>query len=403
MNRIEEAVDALEKIIKGPGSKTVPKEIQARGWYELGLIYQHKKGDFEKARECYDNVIKTGADPNLADLAKGKIAAIDQLKEADKKLASLKGQSGKSVDSIHYNYGEVYWLRLSEADSALNHFLAICADTRADSGFVMKSMYASAWILRFIKNDTTRSDSIYSAIIKRYPATNVAQRAQQDLGVPVTVLTRQDSGLQAFVDAEKLYFDDQDPVGAVNAYYKVAKKYRDIPYIAAHSIYAAGWICSNVLSKNTKAFMLFKMLCDSFPNTELCEKGAKQQVKFVEDTLKIIQTSKKKETGKTQKAGKTASGTIKTQETDTSDLLMTDEGKQNVQSTPLDTSKHTLPDTARQDPGVNTIQSPQPPADTSKKSMTDTTKKQNQNLNTSQEQQKDQIQQQKEVPVQNQF
>lgn len=405
MNRIDEAVDALEKITKGPGVKTVPKEIQARGWYELGLIYQHKKGDFEKARECYDNVIKTGANPNLADLAKEKIAAIDQLKEADKKLASLRGQSGKSVDSIHYNYGEVYWLKLSEADSALNHFLAICADTKADSGFVMKSMYASAWILRFIKNDTTRSDSIYSAIIKRYPATNVAQRAQQDLGVPVTVLTRQDSALQAFVDAEKLYFDNQDPVGAVNAYYKVAKKYRDITHIAAHSIYAAGWICNNVLAKNTKAFMLFKMLCDSFPNTELCEKGARQQVKYVEDTLKIIQASKKKETGKKQKTGKSVSDTVKTQEADTSDLLMTDDGKQNVQSTPQDTSKHTMPDTTGQGQGANTILSPQLPADILKKSVTDTTKKQNQNQNpnTGHQKQEDQIQQQKEFPVQDQL
>ena len=135
----------------------------------------------------------------------------------------------------------------------------------------------------------------------------------------VTIKTRDDSASLAFIEAERLYFDDKNPVAAVNQFYKVAKKYADIKEVAVNGIYAAAWMCDNVLNKNKKAFMLYKKLCDDYPESELCINEAKPRIKIVEDTLKILETQEKqKEPKKHIKKKKTVKK--KTEDKDTSTI-----------------------------------------------------------------------------------
>ncbi len=297
MGQIEEAVKIFEEVAEGDGTNAV----KGSAWYELACIYQHEFGDFEKAKECYEKVVSLSSNERIVDIANTRIQGIDQRLEYLNKIESI-GESGKEKSSdttenknlLVYKLGEIYWLNLHEPDSALQIFYTIFIDTLADSALMMKSLYASAWILRYVKEDTVVADSLCTIIIKNYPATIVAQKAQQDLGVPVTVQTREDSAQLAFIEAERLFFNKNDAVAAVNAYYKISRKYTDLPEIASNSIYASAWLCDNILHKNKKALMLYRKLCDSFPESELCLNEAKPRIKIVEDTLKVLEMTKKK-------------------------------------------------------------------------------------------------------------
>jgi tetratricopeptide (TPR) repeat protein len=350
MGRIKEAIEIFDEITKG----TDAPELQGKAWFELALIYQHEYGDFEKAKECYEKVLSLSTDSELTDIANERIKGIglkDQYHNeiADKSRKKKSPGDSTSIYETQYKMAEVYWINLSEADSALTYFTRITSDTLADSAVFMKSLYARAWLLRFVKEDTVTADSIYNAIIARYPATLLAKKSQQDLGVSVTIKTREDSATLAFIDAERLYFDDKNPVAAVNQFYKVAKKYADIEEIGVNSIYAAAWMCDNVLNKNKKAFMLYKKLCDDYPESELCINEAKPRIKIVEDTLKILKAQekqkkpikqKKKKKTVTKKTGDKDTSTVDTEE----DLLEPGE----VDTTLEDESKVIETDTTKQ-------------------------------------------------------
>ena len=293
----KEAEKLYDHITKTP---QFPAEIVAKAWFELGLIFQHDYGDFKQARICYEKTISIALDEALREKASQKRAGIDLATAIRDTIIINKNNasySNSTVGFMYYKLGEVYWLNLSEPDSAFLQFSRISRDSTADSSLILKSLYAQAWIQKYIKKDTKTSDSIYKDIIRRYPTTHVAQKSQQDLGIPVTILTREDSAYISYLDAERLYFKDQDLVGAVNGYYKTAKRYWEIRDVSSKSIFSAAWICDNVLKKNQKAYELYKLLCDSFPESNLCTVYAQPRIKVVEDTLIVLKNLQKKKTG----------------------------------------------------------------------------------------------------------
>ncbi len=295
-DKIKEAIKVFEEVTAGSGTDVV----KGRAWYELALIYQHVYGDFKKAKECFEQVLSLSADEILVDNANRRIQGIDQRETYLNSLKGLEDARDKHTDTtdtaamVLYKLGEIYWLNLSEPDSALQKFAAVSSDTSINSALMMKSLYAQAWILNFVKQDTAAAAGLYNKIIEKYPATMAAQKSQQDLGIPITVKTREDSARLAFIEAERFYFERKKPVAAVNAYYKAARKYSDMPQMASSGLYAAAWLCDNVLNKNKKALMLYRILCDSFPESDLCLNEAQPRIKVVEDTLKILAVEKKK-------------------------------------------------------------------------------------------------------------
>jgi len=294
--RIKEAVTVLDLVTGTDGEPAV----QAQAWFELGKIHQHEYGDYKKARECYEKIQPLTSDEKLLAAARERMDGIDFRLQYLSETASKKSQkdtsdTAYSIYASHYKMAEIFWLNLDEADSALKYYTIITSDTAADSALLPKALYARAWIVRFIKKDTAVSDSLYKMVISRYPATIVAKKSQQDLGAEVTVKTRADSATLAIIEAERLLFDVKNPVAAVNAYYKLSKEYSDIEGIAANCLYAAAWICDDVLNKNKKAFVLYKKLCEDFPESDLCKNEAKPRIQFVEDTLKVLEARKKQD------------------------------------------------------------------------------------------------------------
>lgn len=286
--KINDAIVIFERITKDDAGV---KAIRGEAWFELGQIYQHVKGDFEKAKECYQQAISLLSDPELRRIATERVQAIGGLKAMrDAAGAIVKdtavADSARPVDIARYKLGETFWLCLEEPDSALLYFRRIITDPRADSSMVTRGLFAQAWILRHFKHDTLCADSLFKHIIKRCPHSVFAQKSQKELGQEITILTRSDSAHIAFIDAEKLYFDKSDALAACNAYLKLYKAYPDLPNVAAKSLYAAAWLCDHAMhKKKVSAQKFYTMLCETFPQSDLCTKEAKPRLKIFRDSL----------------------------------------------------------------------------------------------------------------------
>jgi tetratricopeptide (TPR) repeat protein len=297
--RTKQAIELFEQISKN----TAAPAAQAEAWYELALIYQHVYGDMKKAREYYEKVLSGSGNEEVRRMAQEHKSALDQLDAYRKVLdndfvrpdSSDSAGPGASVDStmppeiIRYKMGELFWLQLEEPDSALVYFEALTGDTTAGDSLQVQALYTSAWLTLYMKKDSSRADSLFNVVIARSPASLYAKRSQAELGVPVTVKTREDSAHLAFLAAEKLFFDDNDALAASREFLKVAKKYPDLD-VGPQSMYSAAWLCDNVLNKNVTARKIYKALCDSFPKSELCLNEARPRLKIVEDTLQAMKT-----------------------------------------------------------------------------------------------------------------
>ncbi len=297
--KTDKALGLFEEITLGEG----PDAIKGKAHLELGAIYQFRKEDLEKAHENYQKAIPLLADDELRELAQSRRDAINELKRLREIVESGEADTTGRHTSIAYRIGEIFWLRLEEPDSALHYFSRMEQNAGDDSMSVAKSMYARGWIWLHIKNDTTTADSILNLVIDRYPETVFAQKSQQQLGKTVTVMTREDSARAAFLEAERLYFEDRDAIASTNAYIKVAQTYDELP-VAPKSMYAAAWLCDNILHKNVTARTLYKKVCENYPEDELCRSQVRTRLAAVEDTLRSLGQSPSDISSRNRKAKK---------------------------------------------------------------------------------------------------
>jgi tetratricopeptide (TPR) repeat protein len=299
----DKAIAMFERITK---DETGGKTVRGSAWYQMGLIYQHVKGDFSKAKECFQQAVSISPDIEIQREASDRMQAINRiagLRDSVPGQPKEKTDTTRSAARTAYIIGESYWLSLQEPDSAIRYFARIAADTGAGNELIVKGLFAQAWILRNMKKDTVASDSIFHKIIRESPALLYVQKSQKELGLPVTVLTRRDSANIAFIKAEKAYFDEKDPVGACNSYLKVFKDYKDIADIAAKSIYAAAWLCDHAMTKKkVSAQKFYAMVCEYFPESDLCKNEAKPRLKVANDSMRVIQAREKDEQRKAKAA-----------------------------------------------------------------------------------------------------
>jgi hypothetical protein len=129
-------------------------------------------------------------------------------------------------------------------------------------------------------------------LIARFPGTEYSHRAQVELRSSQVIKTRKEESAEAFKEAEKIYFFDNDPKAAVQAYYNVYKKFPDLA-LGPKSLYAAAWITDNDLQKKKVAKSLYEKICDRYPQSEYCTGQAKPRIKVVLDTLEALRKANK--------------------------------------------------------------------------------------------------------------
>jgi TolA-binding protein len=260
-------------------------------WFALGRLYQVKKSDLAKAKECYDKAVGMLKDPDQKEIATKRSKAIEMVLNVKNPKAVPDTSKKEASVTTDYKIAELYWLELDQPDSAYKYFCKTACDT-SKKALTPKALYSAAWIARYALHDSASADSLYNALIARYPSNVFSKKAQVAHGGAITVFTRQDSAEEAFHSAERILYDDKKPDSAAAAYEEVYRRFSDSEF-GPRSLYAAAWINDNVLDKNRSAKALYELLCDSFPNSSYCATEARPRLKTVADTLTVLRAQKK--------------------------------------------------------------------------------------------------------------
>ena len=250
--------------------------------FELGMIYQLKKGNFVKAKEYFARAVTAAQDTVIRVKATQRVRSIDSLfaYRISKDTADASKGMGRK-NALDFKIGELFWLEMDLPDSACALFkrLAVYGDTLRP-----KALYSASYISRSGLKDTAVSDSLYRVLLKDYPSNVYTKKAQIDRGDKITVHTRADSANDAYQSAESLFCYINKPEEASAAFKTVYETYPNCE-TGIKALYASAWINDQVLKNNKTAYKLYHTLCDSFPKCDLCTTAVKPRLKTVSDTL----------------------------------------------------------------------------------------------------------------------
>ncbi|MFH0920977.1 MAG: tetratricopeptide repeat protein [Fibrobacterota bacterium] len=285
---LEKKSDEAKKIYERVVSEYAKTRAAAVACYSLGLLYESAFSDLRTAFKWYKRAQEEMAGCDEAKLAKERYEGLRAVMFLTANLDSLvlsdslyRKEDSLTVDSIrkmplsgrHFRAAEIYLYGLSTADSALYHFQQILAispeaDTSAGLKAVqMKALFASAWISANLLNRAAGSDSLFREVLRLYPATEYAKGAERALGLAVTQRTHSDSVNLRFWQAESLFYGQNDCAAAVAAFEKFYADYPLEPF-ASKALFSAAWISEDCLTDNPGAEKRYRLVLDSFPETD---------------------------------------------------------------------------------------------------------------------------------------
>lgn len=249
----------------------------AEAWYGMSLISIDVRNDIEKGEEELKEAEK------LAGKDKEFLAKIKRRLSGLTAVASLTDTLETSEDTllnrelINFRIGEAYWLDAELPDSAIARFNTLLEDTTTSDSIRALTLFSKAYIYLKMKEDTIQSDSILEKIIVDFPSSELAKESQRLLDIPVTVVTRRDSALVRFQQAEELAATTEGySKDLYYSYLVCAMKYSDIKDIAAKALYNAGFVVEKRPSfedgvVDTAATKIFSRLCKEYPESEECK------------------------------------------------------------------------------------------------------------------------------------
>lgn len=182
-------------------------EVASRSYFCLGDYEQHQKIDYDKAVVYYDSsfisrtICKWGQESR-------------ERRDALKRLIAMRNQNDKerkdsipNVDNFfrsEFLIAELFLFKLSEVDSAIVRLDNVIKDS-GDSAKILRAIYAKAFVYDEYLHDPDAAEEIYKEIIEKYPDTEYAKQAQANLGMRVTLKTREDVAKDRYMEAESLW------------------------------------------------------------------------------------------------------------------------------------------------------------------------------------------------------
>lgn len=216
-------------------------EESSRSYYVLGDYEQNKKMNYEQAIVYYDSsfnartISQWGRESRDRRDALRRLLALRNQNDVQRKKDSIPNMEG--FFNSEFQIAELFLFKLDEVDSAVTRLDNIIADSK-DSARVLRATYAKAFILDEFKHDPDAAEEIYKEIIEKYPDTEYAKQAQANLGMRVTLKTREDMAKDRYLAAESLWTmasempaDQMDLVDSAynNAFVAFDSLYRDYP------------------------------------------------------------------------------------------------------------------------------------------------------------------------------
>lgn len=187
-----------------------PKTVHsARAYFNMGDYEQTKVLDYELAMLYYDSCYIARSISEYGKKARERRNALrrlvsmrdknDELRESKDSIPDM-----KSFFNNEFMIAELFLLKLSEADSAVARLTNVIENS-PDTANVMRAAYARAFIYDEFLHDPDTAEEYYKEIIEKYPNTDYAKQAQANLGMRVTMKTREDEARERYMAAESLW------------------------------------------------------------------------------------------------------------------------------------------------------------------------------------------------------
>jgi len=246
-----------------------PPEKVAEGLVILGDDARLRRIDDREALRVYLIGARVGGNTFWGMRAKTLAEALGDLA----KLRERKLEDSTRTD-WNFDLAELYLLRLDGRDSALAGYRRILADTASKPGQKARASYALAWIVDDAKKDTANFpiansdfgvENPWLAVARKFPGTEFAKAAQRNAGVPVTTLTPEDSAEALYRQAEILWMDQSNVVGAISQYRQISSRRTTVA--GRRSLWAIAWLSDNFLHDTALAAPAYRRVVDSLPNT----------------------------------------------------------------------------------------------------------------------------------------
>lgn len=145
----------------------------AEAAFMIGKYYEENK-DFARARVYYDSAKIRRAESDYGVLAIKRLALLDAIAGDTLHI--------RSPVEAKFLLAEVHNLNLGEYDTAMAIYQQVY-DSFPDSEWAPKALFAKAWILRRIKEDSLAGAEVLRKIVAEYPKTEYAAESRRLLGL----------------------------------------------------------------------------------------------------------------------------------------------------------------------------------------------------------------------------
>jgi len=267
-----------------------PRTVHSsRSYYNLGDYEQFKTLNYEKAVVYYDSSFNARSISDWGQKSRDR-------RDALKKLIALRSlnDSTRAKDSIpnvdnffsnEFQIAELFLFKLSEADSAMNRLDVIIKESK-DSLRVLRATYAKAFIYDEFMHDPDAAEEIYKEIIEKYPDTEYGKQAQVNLGMRVTIKTREDIAKERYLEAESLWtaasevpVDQMDLVDSAynQAFAAFDSIYHEFPETqsGAQSLYMKAIYFQMNPERTDSAMAVYRLIREKYPQTPWGKQAAK--------------------------------------------------------------------------------------------------------------------------------
>ena len=260
----ERGVELLRKV-----AYSEPKnEIASRAFFGIG-DFRQKGRRYPEAILFYDSSFQIKPASYWGKESYSRKNALSKLLALKDTVISLQ-KAEKPFFPQEFQIAELFLLKLSEIDSALA-LLAKMDSTLEDSTLKARAIYTRAFIYDEFKRDTSKAYPLYRKLIENFPLLNYAKQAQANMGLQVTVKTKDDLARDAFLKAEEAWQNAQNtPVENIKevdaAYQNAIALYDSViigfpkTQIALQAMYAKACIFLDDIGNTDSARVIFTEL-----------------------------------------------------------------------------------------------------------------------------------------------
>ena len=299
--RVADALVILQKV-----NSDYPKtEYASRSYFCLGDYEQTKTMNYDRAVVYYDSsflsrsVSKYGQESRERRDALKRLIAMRNQNDEDKKKDSIPNMG--TFFNSEFQIAELFLFKLSEMDSAVARLDNVIQGSD-DSVRVLRATYAKAFIYDEFMHDPDSAAELYKEIIEKYPNTEYAKQAQANLGMRVTLKTREDEARDRYMAAESLWtiasempLNQMDLVDTAyaRAFEQFDTLYQTYPETqsGAQALYMKAMYFQMNPERIDSTFAVYKVLRDKYGQTPWGKQAAKMmntRLTITDDDLKRL-------------------------------------------------------------------------------------------------------------------